>query len=103
MAEPSIATTDTPPLLALLAERVLRLRKARGWSRKKALAITSICGLGHVASSVLLGVVGIGFGIAVGNLEAIESVRGDWAAWALMAFGVTLVAVALYVTGSLRR
>lgn len=68
------------------------MAKARGWSRKKALAITSICGLGHVACSVLLGMVGIGFGIAVGNLEAIESVRGDWAAWALLAFGVTYCA-----------
>lgn len=68
------------------------MAKARGWTRKKALVVTSLCGLGHVASSVLLGVVGIGLGVAVGNLEAIESARGDWAAWALIAFGVTYFA-----------
>ena len=68
------------------------MAKARGWSRKKALAVTGLCGLGHVASSILLGVVGIGFGVAVGNLEVIESVRGDWAAWALIAFGLTYLA-----------
>lgn len=51
--------------------------------------ITTLCGLGHVAGSVLLGLIGIGFGIAVGSLEAIESARGDWAAWGLIAFGLT--------------
>ena len=68
------------------------MAKARGWSRKKALAVTGLCGLGHVASSILLGAIGIGFGVAVGNLEIIESVRGDWAAWALIAFGLTYLA-----------
>ncbi len=68
------------------------MAKARGWSRKKALAVTSLCGLGHVASSIVLGAIGIGFGVAVGNLEVIESVRGDWAAWALIAFGLTYLA-----------
>lgn len=65
------------------------MAKARGWSKTRALMITALCGLGHVAGSVLLGLIGIGFGIAVGSLEAIESVRGDWAAWALIAFGLT--------------
>lgn len=65
------------------------MAKARGWSKRKALLITSLCGLGHVAGSVLLGIIGISFGVAVGNLEFIESVRGDWAAWVLIAFGVT--------------
>lgn len=68
------------------------MAKSRGWTRRKALAVTSLCGLGHVAGSVLLGTVGIALGLAVGNLEAIEAVRGDWAAWALIAFGVTYLA-----------
>jgi len=65
------------------------MSKARGWSRRKTLTVTTLCGLGHVAGSVLLGIVGIALGIAVGNLEAIEAVRGDWAAWGLIAFGLT--------------
>ena len=68
------------------------MAKVRGWSRSKALGVTSLCGLGHVAGSVLLGAAGIGLGLAVGNLETIEAVRGDWAAWALIAFGVTYLA-----------
>jgi nickel/cobalt exporter len=57
------------------------------WSRKKALAITALCGLGHVAGSVVLGTVGIAFGLSLSRLEAFESSRGTWAAWGLIAFG----------------
>jgi len=63
--------------------------KARGWSRKKTLAITFLCGVGHVASSVLLGFIGLAFGIAVFRLESIEAVRGEAAAWLLFIFGFT--------------
>jgi len=50
--------------------------------------ITVLCGLGHVASSVVIGAIGIIFGIGISKLEGIESVRGDWAAWAFLIFGV---------------
>ena len=63
------------------------MAKARQWSLLKTASITVLCGIGHVGSSVLLGLVGIAFGIAVGQLVAIESFRGDLAAWALIAFG----------------
>ncbi len=64
------------------------MRKARGWSLAKTLAITAACGLGHVASSVVLGAIGIALGLAVSELESVESVRGDIAAWALIFFGL---------------
>lgn len=53
----------------------------------KTVAITLLCGIGHVLGSVVLGFVGIAFGIAVFNLERIESFRGELAAWLLIAFG----------------
>ncbi len=58
------------------------------WSNLKTVFITFLCGLGHVLSSVVIGLIGIAFGVAVSRLEAIESVRGDFAAWALIAFGL---------------
>ena len=58
------------------------------WSRRKALTVTAMCGLGHVAGSVVLGLVGIAFGISLGRLEAVESSRGSWAAWGLILFGL---------------
>lgn len=63
------------------------LSKARQWSILKTSVITLLCGLGHVLSSIILGFIGIALGIAVFKLEAIESFRGDIAAWLLIAFG----------------
>ena len=65
------------------------LSKARQWSSVQTVMITFLCGLGHVLSSVVLGFIGIALGIAVFKLEAIESFRGELAAWILIAFGFT--------------
>jgi hypothetical protein len=66
----------------------IMLAKARGWSRVRTVAVTSICGLGHIGSSVILGSLGIAFGLAIGQIDSVESGRGPLAAWALVAFGV---------------
>ena len=84
------------------------LGKARGWSLRRTLWVTGLCGGGHVASSVLLGGAGIGLAIfatgldlqeghhwmeaRVGVFESIEAVRGDLAAWALVLFGLMYAA-----------
>ncbi len=65
------------------------LSKARQWTSLKTVVVTLLCGIGHVLSSVVLGIVGIAFGIAIFSLEAIESFRGEVAAWLLIAFGFT--------------
>jgi nickel/cobalt exporter len=64
------------------------MARARRWSLLKTGWITFLCGVGHVGSSVLLGMIGIALGIAVTKLETVESFRGDLAAWALIAFGL---------------
>jgi len=64
------------------------MAKAKKWSYLKTIFITVICGLGHVGSSIILGLLGIFLGLAVSQLEVVESIRGDWAAWALIAFGL---------------
>jgi ABC-type nickel/cobalt efflux system permease component RcnA len=58
------------------------------WSLRKTSLVTVLCGLGHVLSSVLLGVLGVSLGIAISKLESVESFRGGLAAWALIAFGL---------------
>lgn len=63
------------------------LSRARGWSMGRTLAVTGACGIAHVASSVLLAGLGLAVGSGLGRLEGIESLRGDLAAWALVAFG----------------
>jgi len=73
------------------------LAKARNWTTYKMAVVTALCGVGHVLGSVVLGLVGVVVGTAVFHLESIESVRGDLAAWALVAFGL------VYTVWGLRR
>lgn len=63
------------------------ISKARNWSVPKTILVTLACGLGHVLSSVVIGAIGIALGTAIGDLQAIERVRGDLASYALILFG----------------
>ncbi len=49
------------------------IAKARKWSLSRTAVITVLCGMGHVMSSVVLGMIGIIAGVALGKLEVIES------------------------------
>ncbi|UCH10908.1 MAG: hypothetical protein JSU61_03210 [Fidelibacterota bacterium] len=71
--------------------------RAKRWSITKSITITMLCGLGHVLGSVVLGFIGIAAGIAVHELVGIESLRGEIAAWGLIAFGI------VYAVWGLRR
>jgi len=64
------------------------MAKARQWPMVKTILVTILCGIGHVGSSVVLGLIGIAAGIGVSHLEGVESVRGNLAAWLLLSFGL---------------
>jgi sulfite exporter TauE/SafE len=64
------------------------MSRAGNWSARKTLWVTAGCGLGHVAGSVLIGLLGLALGVVAMKLEAFESWRGDTAAWMLIAFGL---------------
>ncbi|MBU8891687.1 MAG: sulfite exporter TauE/SafE family protein [Bacteroidales bacterium] len=64
------------------------MSRARKWSMWKTNLITFICGIGHVASSILIGFIGVLLGIAVNKLTPIEATRGSVAAWLMIAFGL---------------
>lgn len=61
--------------------------RARRWRLARLLAVTSLCGLGHVGSSLVLGGLGIAAGMAIGGIEGLEALRGSLAGWALVAVG----------------
>lgn len=65
---------------------------AGGWSTCRTLRVTVACGIGHVAGSVALGLVGLAIGVAVLQLEVVEAIRGDVASWMLVAFGAAYLA-----------
>ena len=53
----------------------IMIAKARNWSVTKTAWFTVLCGLGHVGGSIVLGFVGIAFGIALHKLELFEMNR----------------------------
>jgi nickel/cobalt transporter (NicO) family protein len=71
------------------------LSQAKKWSLKKTMLITFLCGLGHVLSSVVLGLIGIAIGISVTRLVSVESFRGNIAAWLFISFGLVYMIVSI--------
>lgn len=66
----------------------IAMSKAGNWSYSKTALITFVCGIGHVAGSILLGAVGIGLGIGIARIEFFEGFRGSIAGWSLLVFGL---------------
>jgi sulfite exporter TauE/SafE len=71
------------------------LSQAKKWSLKKTMLITFLCGLGHVLSSIVLGITGIVVGISVSKLVSFESFRGNIAAMLFIAFGLIYMIISL--------
>ncbi len=65
------------------------MAKANNWRLKKIVTVTLACGVGHIFGSIVLGFIGIALSIQVSSLEMFESFRGEMAAWALIAVGLT--------------
>jgi sulfite exporter TauE/SafE len=71
------------------------LSEAKKWTLKKTMFITFLCGLGHVLSSVVLGLIGIAIGISLNRLVNVESFRGSIAAWLFIAFGFVYMVISI--------
>ncbi|MCC7382875.1 MAG: hypothetical protein IT384_13645 [Deltaproteobacteria bacterium] len=68
------------------------LGRAQRWSLGRTLAITALCGIGHVGSSVILGFLGIGLGLAIEEIGALQAARGALAVWFMIGFGLAYAA-----------
>jgi len=71
------------------------LSEAKKWTVRKTMVITFFCGIGHVVSSVILGLIGIAVGISVSKLVSVESFRGNIAAWLFIAFGLVYMVISV--------
>lgn len=66
----------------------IAMARARKWSLRRTVAITIVCGVGHVASSVAIGGLGALAGSTLESLAWVESARGELAAGLLIGFGL---------------
>lgn len=66
----------------------LAISRARNWSVGKTAWITGICGLAHVGSSVIIGIIGLELSYKLASLEAFEAFRGNLTGWLIIAFGL---------------
>ena len=73
----------------------LAMSRAGRWSLRKTITVTMLCGLGHVLSSVVVGLVGIAFGLGVLTLEIVDAFRAEVAGWLLLGFGCVYFALGL--------
>ena len=64
------------------------LAKARKWSRGKLTLVAFVGGLGHVGSSIVIGALGIAFGL-VATMTDLESARAKLGLFLLIGFGIT--------------
>lgn len=62
----------------------IAMSRARQWSLAKTTLITVLCGLGHIMSSIILGII---FGMSIMHLAVLEAARANLAGWALIGFG----------------
>lgn len=65
----------------------IALSKSKNWSLRKTVSITAACGMGHILSGLVLGLAALSVGSILTQLEFIETVRGEIAAWSLTVFG----------------
>lgn len=78
----------------------IALSRTRSWGLHKTILCTLSCGIGHVLSSVLLGLGGAALGWSFAKISWLEGVRGGFAAWLMFAFGVLYTLWGLYRAGA---
>ncbi len=71
------------------------LSRARKWSVTRTVLLTVVCGMGHVLSSVVLGMGGVYLGWQLNRLSFLQDVRGNVSGWALLVLGLAYTAYGL--------
>ncbi|OGF47094.1 MAG: hypothetical protein A2452_00545 [Candidatus Firestonebacteria bacterium RIFOXYC2_FULL_39_67] len=66
----------------------IAMAEARKWNLFKTMSITFFSGIGHILSSVVIGLVGISIGSSLEKFKIFENVRGEIASWLFIAFGL---------------
>ncbi|TDO94929.1 hypothetical protein [Flavobacterium sp. 245] len=63
------------------------LSRSKKWPITKTIWWTIVCGLGHILSSVILGLIGVLVGWQLSKLSMFQDIRGNVSGWCLLVFG----------------
>ncbi len=66
----------------------IALSKSRNWSVGKTIFWTTLCGIGHIASSVIISAIVMALGWGISKISWLEKLRGNLAGWALLLLGL---------------
>lgn len=66
----------------------IALARAGQWTLRKTIWITLLCGIGHIASSIAIALLGVLAGVGMSRVEGWEAWRGHMAGWLLIGFGL---------------
>jgi len=72
------------------------LSRSRQWSMPKTVFLTIACGLGHILSSVFLGLIGVFLGWQINKIKFFQDFQGNIASWALLLFGAIYLCYGLW-------
>lgn len=64
------------------------LSRSRKWTLSKTMIWTVICGLGHILSSVVIGLISVVLGWQLSKLTFFQNIRGNVSGWCLLLFGI---------------
>lgn len=74
----------------------IALSKSGKWTLPKTLFWTTLCGLAHVGTSLLVGLIGIFLGWTLSQQSNLVMTRGNFASWMLLGFGLIYTLWGLY-------
>ncbi|GAA3781216.1 hypothetical protein [Flavobacterium ginsengiterrae] len=71
------------------------LSRSKKWGLSKTILWTTICGVGHILSSVVLGLIGVLVGWQLSKLSMFQNVRGNISGWCLLLLGIVFLLIGL--------
>ena len=71
---------------------LVAMAKTNGWSATKTASYVAVCGISHLLGTLLIGSLVFLLGFAFLNIETVQALRGSFAGWFLILFGLVYFA-----------